>query len=68
VNIDGETGFTVKVGDIDTFAGRIEQLIDDTDLHKKFSMNARTISRDRFSSDKVMPSYLEYYEEVISRR
>jgi N-acetyl-alpha-D-glucosaminyl L-malate synthase BshA len=68
VNIDGETGFTVKVGDIDTFAGRIEQLIDDTDLHKKFSMNARTISRDRFSSDKVMPSYLEYYEEVICRR
>ncbi len=68
VNIDGETGFTVNVGDIDTFANRIEQLIDDTDLRKKFSMNARTISHDRFSSEKVMPSYLEYYEEVINRR
>lgn len=68
VNIDGETGFAVDVGDIDTFARRIEQLIDDPDLRKKFSMNARTISRDQFSSEKVMPLYLEYYEEIISQR
>ena len=66
VNLDGETGFTINVGDISTFASRIEQLIDDADLRKRFSKNARTISRDQYSADKVMPLYLNYYEEVLS--
>jgi N-acetyl-alpha-D-glucosaminyl L-malate synthase BshA len=66
VNIDGETGFTVDVGDIETFASRIEQLIQDTNLRKKFSNNAKNISRDRFSADKVIPQYLNYYKEVLN--
>lgn len=66
VNIDGETGFTVDVGDIDTFVSRIEQLIENADLRKKFSKNAKRISRDRFRADKVIPQYLNYYEEVLN--
>ncbi|HES59675.1 MAG TPA: N-acetyl-alpha-D-glucosaminyl L-malate synthase BshA, partial [Caldithrix sp.] len=66
VNLDGETGFTVNVGDIDAFAGRIEQLIENSDLRKRFSKNARIISRDRFSADKVVPQYLNFYEETLN--
>lgn len=66
VNIDGETGFTVNVGEIDTFASKIVQLLSDNDLRKRLSQNAKIISRDRFSVDKVMPLYLDYYEEVLN--
>ena len=66
VNINGETGFTVKVGEIDTFANRIEQLLNNEELRKRFSKNAKNISRDRFSADKIMPLYLDYYEEILS--
>ena len=66
VNIDGETGFTVDVGDIGTFSDRIVQLIEDTDLRKKFSQNAKTISRERFSADNVIPQYINCYEEILN--
>jgi glycosyltransferase involved in cell wall biosynthesis len=66
VNIDGETGYTVNVGDIDTFVSRVEQILDDHNLRKSLSQKAKTISRDRFNVDKIMPLYLQYYEEVLS--
>lgn len=66
VNIDGETGFTVNVGDIDAFANRIEQLIEDDDLRSRFSKNAKAFSREVYSADKIMPLYLDYYEKILS--
>ena len=66
VNINGETGFTENVGDIDMFTSRIEQLLDDENLRERLSKNAKTISRDQYSVDKVMPLYLDYYEEVLN--
>jgi L-malate glycosyltransferase len=66
VNIDGETGYTVNVGEINTYAERITHLLDDKDLRSKFSENAKTISRDKYNSDKIMPIYLDYYHEVLN--
>jgi len=66
VNLDGETGFTVNVGEIETFASKIEQLYDDKELRNRFSNNAKTISRDRFNANKIVPLYLDYYEEVLN--
>lgn len=66
VNLNNETGFTVDVGDTTSFANAIEKLIDDKSLRTKFSQNARTISRDKFSSDQIVPKYIDYYEKVLS--
>ena len=66
VNLDNETGFTIDVGDTKAFANAIEKLIDDKSLRTKFSQNAKAISRDKFSSDQIVPKYINYYEKVLS--
>ncbi len=66
VNIDGETGFTFDVGDIDGFAGAVIQLITDRELAGRLGKKAALISRENFSADKIIPQYINYYEKIIS--
>lgn len=66
VNVNGETGFTVNVGDIDAFAESVYEIISNHELAKKFSKNARHFAQSRYSSDKIVPHYLEYYNKIIS--
>jgi len=66
VNVDGETGYTVDIGDIDAFADRIGRLLEDRELRLKMGISARDISRARFRSDNVVPKYIQYYEDVLN--
>jgi N-acetyl-alpha-D-glucosaminyl L-malate synthase BshA len=66
VNINGETGYTVDVGDIDSFADRIDILISDKKLRQQFSENAKENAISKFNSDKIVPQYVEYYKKILS--
>jgi len=66
VNIHGETGFNVGVGDIKGFAEQIEILIENKDLREKFGKNAREIAITKYNSNKIVPKYVEYYEKILS--
>ena len=67
VNIHGETGFTVDVGDIDAFAHYIETIVADRKLAKRLSANAREMAQSKFASDKIVPHYLDYYNKILSK-
>lgn len=66
VNIDGVTGFTCDVGDVESMAKRgIEVLKNDETLHK-FKANALTHAKT-FDIHAVCPIYEAYYTEVIEK-
>lgn len=66
VNIDGETGFTANVGDIDGFTNAILKIINNPDLARKLGQNAAQISREKFAAEKIIPQYIDYYKKILS--
>ncbi len=63
---DGENGFLIPVGDEDGLADRMTRLIEDKELQKKFSDNARKI-QEVASIDAIYKQWKDYLEEVTSK-
>ena len=63
---DGENGFLIPVGDEDALADRMIRLIEDKELQKRFSENARKIE-DVGSIEAIYKQWKEYLEEVTSK-
>lgn len=61
---DGEDGFLVKEGDVETLAIKIRELITDEDLRRRMGTEAYKNS-ERFSEEKVMAQWVELFNEVI---
>lgn len=61
---DGEDGFLVKEGDVETLAAKIRELIIDEDLRRRMGAEAYKNS-ERFSEEKVMTQWVELFNEVI---
>lgn len=64
VNIDGKTGYTSDVGDVNDMSENALHLLKDPALHKEFSDNAR-MQAERFSLSNIGPEYLELYASVL---
>jgi N-acetyl-alpha-D-glucosaminyl L-malate synthase BshA len=64
---DGEDGFLEAPGDIESQAGRVLQLLTDEDLHYRMRKAGRWNANERFCSEKIIPQYEKYYEDVLSR-
>ena len=64
VNIDGLTGFTCNIGDIDCFAKSILRLLKTDDYLEKFKHNAFEQSM-RFDISKILPQYEELYQRAL---
>jgi glycosyltransferase involved in cell wall biosynthesis len=52
---DGETGYTVEVGDIDGFAEAALRLLRDEKLRRRLGRNARLVVEEEFNYEKVIP-------------
>jgi N-acetyl-alpha-D-glucosaminyl L-malate synthase BshA len=63
---DGEDGFLAEVGDIDGMAARVTALLTDEQLHYRMSKAGRWNAAERFCTDKIIPQYERYYEEVVA--
>ena len=63
---DGEDGFLETVGDISAQAARVVQLLTDDDLHYRMRKAGRWNASERFCSDKIIPQYEKYYEDVVN--
>jgi len=66
VNIDGETGFVSKVGDVEDMAKNALKLLKDDALLEKFRENAYRQAQ-RFDVKHIMPLYESYYREIIEK-
>ena len=59
---DGETGFLSGVGDVDKMADDAARLLSDPKLRREMGKRARQSAIDRYSTHKVIPKYIEFYE------
>ncbi len=66
VNLDGKTGFTVNIGDIEGFAEAIDVIFSDNKLAKEMGKQGMEIATSKFSPEIIVPKYIDYYEKILS--
>lgn len=66
VVIDGETGYTSPIGDVDKMAKDALSLLQDDKKWQIFSKNARK-QAEQFSLAYIVPLYEDYYQEVVQQ-
>jgi N-acetyl-alpha-D-glucosaminyl L-malate synthase BshA len=64
---DGMDGYLEAVGDIGAQAARVVRLLTDDELYARLSGAARRTATERFCTDRIIPQYEQYYEDVCSR-
>jgi L-malate glycosyltransferase len=62
----GEDGFLEEAGDIAGQAARVVELLRDGDLHYRMSKAGRWNASERFCTDRIIPQYEKYYEDVVN--
>jgi len=66
VNIEGETGFLSKPGNVDQMAANAIKILSNEKMLQQFRENALEQAK-RFDINEILPQYEAYYEEVIER-
>jgi N-acetyl-alpha-D-glucosaminyl L-malate synthase BshA len=61
----GEDGFLEAVGDMAGQSARVVQLVTDRALHERMAGAARLTATTRFCTDRIIPQYEAYYEQVM---
>lgn len=64
---DSETGFLSEVGDVAKMADDAGRLVGNEKLRKEMGARARASAIARYRTDLVIPQYIEFYQEVLSR-
>ncbi len=62
----GVTGFLHPPNDIEGMAASAVSVLSDAAAHRRIADAARHAARDRFCSDRVVPMYEAYYEQVLA--
>jgi N-acetyl-alpha-D-glucosaminyl L-malate synthase BshA len=66
LNIDGETGFVVPVGDVQAIAERTLELLKDKPLYTRTSKAAYKRATVEFTKERIVPQYEAAYERVLN--
>ncbi|MDP4221240.1 MAG: N-acetyl-alpha-D-glucosaminyl L-malate synthase BshA [Bacteroidota bacterium] len=66
VNVDGKTGFIVKMGDVDALAKKTLLLLTDAALHERMSKAAIAHATGNFTKEQIVPYYENAYEKAMS--
>lgn len=64
---DGENGFICQVGDIQDVSMKALTLLSDAALYERFSKDALSVAKERFSAEKIVKQYEEIYQQVLSQ-
>jgi N-acetyl-alpha-D-glucosaminyl L-malate synthase BshA len=64
----GVDGFIEGVGDLDAQAARAVELLTGDGLHHRMATAARHSAVSRFSTERIIPQYERYYEEICGQR
>jgi N-acetyl-alpha-D-glucosaminyl L-malate synthase BshA len=65
---DGETGFLSSVGDVDKMATDVVRLLNDAEFRRAMAKRARKSAISRYSTDLVIPQYIEFYEKILAAK
>ncbi len=63
---DGQTGFLISYGDVNSLANKIIHLLTDHAIRKKMGENARIIA-ERYRWEKIIDEYEKLYQEILNR-
>jgi N-acetyl-alpha-D-glucosaminyl L-malate synthase BshA len=63
---DGETGFLSPVGDVDKMADDAVKLLTDPQFRRTTAKKARASAIDRYSTSKIIPQYIDFYEKILA--
>ncbi|RYE51711.1 MAG: N-acetyl-alpha-D-glucosaminyl L-malate synthase BshA, partial [Sphingobacteriales bacterium] len=66
LNINGFCGYMSEVGDIEDMAKNAISILEDDETLQQFKENAFLRAKD-FDLKKILPQYIEYYNEVLNR-
>jgi N-acetyl-alpha-D-glucosaminyl L-malate synthase BshA len=66
VVIEGEAGFLSEVGDIEKMSADALRLLTDEELRREMGRRARASAISRYSTDLVIPQYINFYERVLA--
>ena len=66
--VNGDRGFLVKLGDVDSFASALKCLIDDEKLRSRMGRSGREFVRNNFTKDRLIDDIKELYEELLKER
>jgi N-acetyl-alpha-D-glucosaminyl L-malate synthase BshA len=61
----GEDGYLEEVGDIAGQAARVAALLMDDDLQYRMAKAGRWNAGERFCTDRIIPQYEKYYQDVL---
>ena len=64
---EGETGYLSDVGDVQKMSDDTLRLINDKDLRRAFGEKGRELAIQRYGSDKIIPQYISFYEQVLEK-
>jgi N-acetyl-alpha-D-glucosaminyl L-malate synthase BshA len=64
---DGETGFLSNIGDTEKMADDALKFVKDDELRRTFGLRGRELAIQRYSSEKIIPQYINFYEKVLSQ-
>ena len=65
---DGETGFLSSVGDVDKMAEDVVKLLNDAEFRRAMAKAARKSAISRYSTDLVIPQYIEFYQKILAAK
>jgi glycosyltransferase involved in cell wall biosynthesis len=65
---EGRTGFLVSPGDAHGLSERVAQLLSDPGLRENMGRQAAESARCRFSFDRQVDTYLEWYRELVDEK
>lgn len=63
---DNETGFLSPVGDVEKMSEDAVRLLSNEEMRREFGARARMSAIRRYSTDLIIPKYVEFYEKVLN--
>lgn len=65
---NGENGYLVNLGDIQTMAERAIEILSDEKKQRQMGRQGRAWAIEQFNTEKVIPQYENLYERVVSNQ
>jgi N-acetyl-alpha-D-glucosaminyl L-malate synthase BshA len=63
---DGETGYLSEMGDVEKMGADATRLLMNEELRREMGQRARASAISRYSTDLVIPQYINFYERVLA--
>jgi len=62
---DGETGYLEPIGDVGAMARRSIEILTNRELHRRMSQNSRNVTLEKYTTEKIVKEYQDFYLKVL---